>query len=285
LFPLGIVLAAVAVARADAPASRQTTTPSQAMVQSIGRWTYDAEGRQRQGAYLAFAPTRRDDATRPPMLIFLHGAGYRGDDLARLEGAELVKQIRAGRAFDALVLCPQVVTYWSGEQAAAFIDEAATAFAGRYDPERVYLTGESAGGGGAWEGAKRRADVLAAVVPIATTLGDGAGADRLVGLPIWAFHNVHDPYQSVTKSRAQVAAVRAAGGRYVFLTEYTDTPGKQHNGIWPNAHRQAWEAAYRDADLWAWLFRQRRGRPELALAPSSATRPRALDRDQPTLFD
>src|SRR5690606_13542210 len=111
--------------------------------------------------------------------------GYRGNDATKLEQAELVKQVRAGRVFRAVLLCPQVDSYWSGEQAAAFIDRATADYAGRFDPDRVYLTGESAGGGGAWEGAKLRADRLAAVVPIATTIGREDGAERLVNLPIW----------------------------------------------------------------------------------------------------
>src|SRR5690606_32822758 len=112
--------------------------------------------------------------------------------------------------------------------------------------------------------AKLHADRLAALVPIATTIGRSEGAEALVNLPIWAFHNVHDPYQAVDKTRTQVEAVRAAGGKVVKLTEYTETPGKQHNGVWPNAHRHAWETAYRDEAMWDWLFRQRRERSETA---------------------
>lgn len=238
------------------------------MHESTGRWTFPADGAPREGGYLAFTPAAWDGQTPLPLLIYLHGAGYRGDDLAKLDDEELVKQIRDGRALDAIVLFPQTTTYWTGEQAAAFMDHAVSSYAGKFDPDRVYLTGESAGGGGAWEGAKLRADKLAALVPIASTIGRTEGAEKLVNLPIWAFHNVHDPYQKVEKSRTQVEAVRAAGGRFVFLTEYTETPGKQNaKGEWPNAHRHAWETAYRDPALWEWLFRQRRGDPERALDP------------------
>lgn len=248
------------------PAATQPISPS------TGRWNAPMGSDQHADAgYLAFTPPGWDQHTPLPLLIFLHGAGYRGDDLAKLDRSEIVRQIRGGRVFDAIVLCPQVPTYWSGEQAAAFIDHAIEAYAGRFDPDRVYLTGESAGGGGTWEGAKRRADRLAAAVPIATTLGQTDHADQLVNLPIWAFHNVHDPYQSVEKSRAQVNAIRQAGGTVVFLTEYTDTPGKMHDGIYPNAHRHAWETAYRDRQLWEWLFRQRRGHPERARTPPPTT--------------
>ena len=251
-----------------------TGAERQKMVQRIGEWTYQADGKETRGPYLAFEPAGWNGSDPPPLLIFLHGAGYRGQDVSKLENAELVKQIRAGREFPAIVMCPQVSTYWNGEQAAVFIDQALELYAGRHDPDRIHLTGESAGGGGAWEGAKRRAEKLAAVVPIATTIGLADDADRLTRLPIWAFHNVHDPYQSVEKSRAQVKAIRDAGGKHVFLTEYTQTPGKPHKRsdnvtIWPNAHRHAWETAYRDEGMWQWLFRQRRGQLDPAIVSTA----------------
>ncbi len=237
---------------------------TQKMSQSEGRWTYPIRVKQAgaeenvEGGYLAFVPPQWDSASPLPLLIFLHGAGYRGFDLAKIDPDEIPKQIREGRVFEAIVLCPQVSTYWSGEQAAAFIDQALKDYAGRYDPARVYLTGESSGGGGTWEGAKLRADVLAAAVPICTTIGTAAGAEKLKRLPIWAFHNVNDPYQDIEKSRTQVRAIREAGGEFVTLTEYTEKPGKERDGKWPNAHKHAWETAYRTPALWEWLFRQRR---------------------------
>jgi predicted peptidase len=108
-------------------------------------------------------------------------------------------------------------------------------------------------------------------VPIATITGRADDADKLVNLPIWAFHNVHDPYQVVDKSRTQVNAIKALGGKYVFYTEYTATPGKFVGGKWPNTHKHAWETALTDPALWEWMWRQRRGKPELALNPPPTT--------------
>ncbi|GEM_PF-5847788 len=258
---MGIIISTFVVA------GETTPPPAQKMKQSLGKWTYPMEGKQQEGPFIFFTPPAWDGNTPIPMLIFLHGAGYRGNDISKLDQDEILKQIRAGRVFDAIVVCPQVGSYWAGEQAAVFIDQALEKFAGKFDPDRVYLTGESSGGGGTWEGAKLRAGVLAAAVPIATTLGKKEGAEKLVNLPIWAFHNIHDPYQVVEKSRIQVKAVKDAGGKYVFLTEYTVTAGKEKDGIWPNTHKQSWEAAYNYKPMWDWLFRQRRGKPDLSLDP------------------
>jgi predicted peptidase len=239
----------------------------QLMKQETGTWDCPTREGQVTQKYLLYSPPDWDGKSPLPMLVFLHGAGYRGDDLTKLYKDEVLVLIRKGRVFNALVACPQAPTYWSGEQAAAFLQQIVASHAGKFDPDRVYLTGESAGGGGAWEGAKRCAELLAAVVPIASTHGSRENAAKLINLPIWAFHNAHDPYQFASKSRDQVDAVREAGGKYVFYTEYTETPGKQHDGIWPNAHSHAWKTAYNYEPMWSWLFSQRRGEPERALNP------------------
>jgi predicted peptidase len=247
----------------------QTTQP---MTRTTGQWQYlDHKKTQLTGPYLAFTPATWDGKTPLPLVIFLHGAGSRGTDGRAMETEFLVEQITAGRQFEAIVLFPQVSTYWNGTQAASFIDLALNTYDGKHDPDRVYLMGESSGGGGCWEGAKLRADKLAAAVPIATITGRADDADKLVNLPIWAFHNVHDPYQVVDKSRTQVNAIKALGGKYVVYTEYTATAGKFVGGKWPNTHKHAWETALTDPALWEWMWRQRRGKPELALNPPPTT--------------
>jgi predicted peptidase len=242
----------------------------QLMKQQTGTWRCPGREGEVSQEYLLYSPPGWDGKSPLPMLVFLHGAGYRGEDVTKLYKDEVPLLIRKGRVFDALVACPQTYSYWTGEQAAAFVEQILAAYDGKFDPDRVYLTGESAGGGGAWEGAKRCSGLLAAVVPVATSIGTTEGAEKLIHLPIWAFHNAHDPYQFASKSRDQVGAVRDAGGKYVFYTEYTETPGKQHNGIWPNAHSQAWKAAYHYQPMWNWLFAQRRNQPERALDPMPA---------------
>ncbi len=230
------------------------------MMRRADRWSATAGDVTYAGNVLVFTPPDADGSTRLPLLISLHGLGHRGDDVAQLERDHLCRMIAAGRIFPALVLCPQARGNWSGPEVAAFIDHALTTWGDRIDPDRVYLTGASAGGGGAWEGAKLRPDKLAAIVSICPYFGDETDADRLVGVPVWLFHNVHDPYCPVERSQSIAAALRAAGNPDVRYTEYTQIVGKRQepHGIYPNTHRHAWESAYADEDLWTWLFAQRR---------------------------
>lgn len=253
-----------------------TDTPAtQQMHEQIGTWTFTQQksgNSQQTGRFIAYTPANWDGKTQLPMLIFLHGAGARterGDTVDTLYDEFFPKLIRQGKVFDAIVLCPQVSGYW-GNEGAEFIDQAIAFYKDRYDTQRLYLTGLSSGGGGTWRAAVLKHDILAAAVPVCGIRASVDAENKLVNLPIWAFHNVHDPYQKVEYTRAHIEAIRKAGGKYIKYTEYDQTPGKSHPGkdgqpVYPRCHPQAWEAAYSDPSLWQWLFAQRLGKPELAL--------------------
>ena len=86
------------------------------------------------------------------------------------------------------------------------------------DADRLYLTGYSMGGYGAWEAAERWPNYWAAVAPIAGG-GDPSLAARLVNVPIWAFQSANDDVVPISASRDMIAAIRAAGGNPLY-TEY-----------------------------------------------------------------
>lgn len=114
------------------------------------------------------------------------------------------------------------------------------------DPDRVYLTGFSMGGGGTWRTAAAFPTRYAAIVPIAGG-GDGRDAARLINMPIWAFHGEADDVVNVSQSKNMVKAVTDAGG-HPQLTLY------------PNVGHWSWGIAYADPDLYTWLFQQRRAK-------------------------
>jgi predicted peptidase len=135
------------------------------------------------------------------------------------------------------------------------------------DESRVYLTGLSMGGNGSWYLAYHHADRFAALVVVCGFVGEFTGttshtfypaiapvsatdayaaiAQRVSRLPIWIFHGDADPTVPVEVSRHMASALKAIGAN----VQYTELPGIGHN---------AWDPAYDRADLFTWLFKQKR---------------------------
>jgi predicted peptidase len=213
--------------------------------------------------YQVYLPLDYSSARQWPVVLFLHGAGERGDNGLRPTLSGLAHAIRQNRELvPALVVFPQVThpdSFWAGadaEMALAALDATITEFGG--DPERAYLTGLSMGGFGTWRIAAEHPNRFAAIVPIASGLLDPGPvgslplpadpydelAKRVRHLPIWVFHGERDTL-SVQEEREYVAALKRVGAGI----RYTEYPGVGHD---------AWTQAYADPKLWEWLFAQRR---------------------------
>lgn len=200
-----------------------------------------------------------------PLVVFLHGAGERGTDNVRqlkyLPTWLAEPDLR--RWYPCFVLAPQcrmderwVDVSWADtkstpQPAAPTVDLAAamkaieeTLVREAVDPARVYLTGLSMGGFGTWDLGARLTGRFAAILPICGG-GDERVAARLADLPIWCFHGDADTAVPVERSRAMIAALRAAGGRPI----YSELAGVGHD---------SWTPAYRDRFVLDWLFSQRR---------------------------
>src|SRR5688572_10001773 len=101
--------------------------------------------------YQLFLPRDyNSDTERWPLILFLHGGGERGDDIEKVKVHGPIK-IAAQRAdFPFIVVAPQVATdmIWSTARLDALLDDVQGRY--RVDPDRIYLTGLSMGGYGAW---------------------------------------------------------------------------------------------------------------------------------------
>jgi predicted peptidase len=218
--------------------------------------------------YQVYLPNTYSAAMRWPVILFLHGAGERGDDGLLQTETGLGHAIRQSPdRYPAIVVLPQAPrdSLWTGvpaEAAMAALRETLDEFS--TDPARVYLTGLSMGGNGTWYLAYRHAERFAAVVPICGWVGafsrlrestpvvppeDGepfaALARRLRGVPIWIFHGEVDGVVPVDESRKAAAALRGAGAD----VRYTELLGIDHD---------SWDAAYASREFTTWLFAQRR---------------------------
>lgn len=197
--------------------------------------------------YRLFTPTQLEQTDADfPLVVFLHGAGERGDDNRR--------QLRHGVAdfIDAknqqqrpcYVLAPQCPrrVYWDTDQLLALIESIRDRH--RVDTDRIYVTGLSMGGFATWHMLATRPELFAAAVPICGG-GQPQDAAKFAHVPLWAFHGDADRTVPVDQSRQMILAVEEAGGR----PKYSEYPGGNHN---------AWTRTYADAKMHAWMFAQRR---------------------------
>jgi poly(3-hydroxybutyrate) depolymerase len=182
-----------------------------------------------------------------PLIVSLHGSPDVGTDGVSHMQLGLPLYI-AGRPkrFPFLAVFPQAQTMWfrGKEEIAVFaiIEDVCKNY--RVDIDRIYLTGFSMGGFGAWEMGVRRPDLFAAIVPIC----GGAPLDflqNLVNTPIWAFHGAKDTNVPVNATRQAIARLQSLGGS----PQFTEFPQLEHN---------AWDSAYASPALYRWLLQQRR---------------------------
>ena len=175
-----------------------------------------------------------------PLLLFLHGAGERGDSLAVVGVHGPLKERAAGRDLPLVIVAPQVPTgsRWTVGRVAAALDAAIAQY--RIDESRVYLTGLSMGGFGTWEAIMRMPERFAAAVPIC---GGGLplGIEAARDVPVWAFHGAMDPVVPIEMSVGMVRTLRNAGGDVRFT-------------VYPDAGHDSWSEAYASDDLYTWLL-------------------------------
>ena len=101
--------------------------------------------------YLVWMP---EPAGRPaagwPLLIFLHGSGERGNDLAKVKAHGPPKYAVAGRNFPFVLVAPQVPEGMAWDSDALEALRAHLVARLPVDADRVLLTGLSMGGYGTW---------------------------------------------------------------------------------------------------------------------------------------
>lgn len=209
-------------------------------------------------SYLLYLPEDYEQKEKWPLLLFLHGAGERGDnlDLVKVHGPP--KLISQGKQFPFIVVSPQCPRgrWWESLELVLLLDEIVKRY--NVDEDRIYVTGLSMGGFGTWRLAFVQADRFAAIAPIC---GGGepywARRKRFNNLPVWAFHGAKDSVIPAERSEEMVEAIRKEGGN-AKLT------------IYPEAGHDSWTETYDNPELYEWLLSHRRGTPEEPDTPSDS---------------
>jgi predicted peptidase len=214
--------------------------------------------------YRMLKPVEAKSRGQLPLVIFLHGAGERGNDneVQIKHIAELFLNENNRMKFPCYVIAPQCP---KGQKWAAYEGEIETMRLGKnptrptklvielmeqvcnnypIDQSRIYITGLSMGGFGTWDLITRFPDKFAAAVPICGG-GDATRAAQIRHLPLWAFHGSKDKIVVPQHSRKMIHALHDTGG----LPGYTEYPDVEHD---------SWVNAYREPVLLEWLFRQKK---------------------------
>ena len=194
--------------------------------------------------YLLYLPREYDGLNRVPLVLFLHGAGERGNDLSLVKTHGLPRLIAEGKNFPFIVVAPQCPTeeWWSVDTLNALLDHITTTRS--IDEEKIYLTGLSMGGYGTWALADAYPERFAAIAPVCGPFV-WIRPERFKNIPCWCFHGALDTVIPLEDSVRLVQIVRNAGGS-ARLT------------IYPDAGHDAWTQAYENPELYRWLLRQRR---------------------------
>ncbi len=178
-----------------------------------------------------------------PLIIFLHGSGERGTDLAKVKVHGPPKIVDGNPNFPFILVSPQGYEDedWNIDRLDRLLAKIRKEY--RIDNRRIYLTGLSLGGFATWDWAIARPGIFAAIAPICGR-SDASKAARLSKTPIWAFHGDSDSVVDPMGSIEMVRAVQAAGGN-AKLTLY---PGTDHD---------SWTQTYDNPALYYWLLQNR----------------------------
>jgi predicted peptidase len=211
--------------------------------------------------YRYFAPSRLPKQAKVPLVLFLHGLGEAGTDNRHLERRPeclVFVQPEVQAKTPCFFVAPQHPPgqYWidgafdqtspAMRAAMAIVDRLIEAH-GTIDRDRLYVTGLSSGGIGAWEAIAKFPYKFAGAVPI-SACWDPRMLKHKQGVSVWAFYNQGDGDFLRTHCDEMLQAVVQLGG-VALRTAY---PGGGHD---------AWTRAYQEPRLIPWLFAQRRYRP------------------------
>lgn len=220
--------------------------------------------------YRILYPDNYKPSKKYPLVVFLHGAGERGNDNeSQLKhGGALFLKDEVRKKFPAIVVFPQCPAedFWANLKvedktprewtydytgapkpalgaAMALVNKLIREEA--VDANRVYISGLSMGGMGTFEAAYRFPALFAAALPICGGGNDQGYDNRIKSIPYWVFHGDADPVVPVRSSRIMVGKLTAVGAS----VKYTEYPGVGHD---------SWTNVFAEPDYLVWMFKQKR---------------------------
>jgi predicted peptidase len=206
------------------------------------------------------APEKTEPGKTYPLVLFLHGAGERGDDNKAQLKHGVIPIIKGAEKLGTPVflIAPQCPAgrWWSepaqdrtrlneADQPNKLLDNVlalVTDIQKKHpiDPKRFHVTGISMGGFGTWDLLARTPGSIASAIPICGG-GDPALAKKFKDVPVWAFHGEADDVVPVGATRKMIEALEKSGG-------------KPKSTYYPGVGHDSWTRTYDNPEVIRWLL-------------------------------
>jgi predicted peptidase len=195
--------------------------------------------------YLLYLPLNFTNDKKWPLILFLHGAGERGNNLELLKRYGIQTKLLKEPDFPCVVISPQCPENSIWEMQFDLLTELLDETVNKYpiDEKRIYLTGISMGGYGTWNYAILNPDKFAAIVPVSGGAMMLKHAVRLKDTPIWVFHGREDISIPIEESQRVVDVLKACNGNVRFSNI-------------PDAGHEVCTTAYKNDEIFDWLLKQ-----------------------------
>jgi predicted peptidase len=217
--------------------------------------------------YRILYPKNFDADKKYPLVLFLHGAGERGNDNEKqlVHGSNLFLNEENREKYPAIVVFPQCPKndYW----AKANVDRSQKGNVFKFDysaepnpslkkvislldslqshknvnTDKIYLGGLSMGAMGTFELLHRKPDTFAAAIAICGAGDPSSVKNYAQKVNLWVFHGEKDNVVLPSYSKEMVDALKAVNADVRFT-------------LYKEANHNSWDPAFAEPELLSWLF-------------------------------
>ena len=213
--------------------------------------------------YLEYLPKGYHESSKPyPLVLFLHGKGEKAPNtkdrnvlsrsISSVTNLGPPYHVKNGTAFPFILISPQLKS-GQGDWPLWYVMEVLEHVRKtlRVDPNRIYLTGLSLGGGGVWRAAEDHPEIFAAIAPVCGSWNRVAKAKAIANknLPVWAFHGDKDNVVPWSRTQRMVEAINHHKPNP--RAKFTTYKGVRHDA-WAKAYRP--DHSVHSQNIYEWLM-------------------------------
>jgi hypothetical protein len=208
-------------------------------------------------AYLEYLPDGyHNNSNLYPVVISLHGIKEKGttstdpatlkSSVQRVANVGLPKYVKYGAKYKFIIISPQLKTSY-GSWPASYVMDVLNYVRKtlRVDPKRIYITGLSLGGFGAWTTLGAYPEVFAGALPICAGGNALSKAQAIAAqdVPVWGFHGDKDQIVSYTVTTKMVNAINT----------YKPNPLAKAT-LFPGMGHIIWDKVYKETPALDWML-------------------------------